>query len=400
MARLLFNPMSWGRGMGPLMDCLYVAREASDLGHRVAFICRNRFADLTARYRYEVYLNASPPAPKTIDADLFNEDFPVFQGLGEEQWVRQILAHEFTAIEDFRPDAVFTWLQFTGVISALASGIPVASLARWPAHPEYTSPFLARGHKTVSRCTPLFNQILSEHGLPSVSNVWELDFMQSNLKISPSAPELEPGLQSIPGLYFVGHLNPCKGDATLPHSLAQWLSDHPAVFVYLSVKQFQPNYYIPVLREAFEGSEFRVVVAVGLPDLYPQLPENSANLWFERWINSEAMDSIADVVISAGTRGICWEAALRGTAHLAFPGNDHERNHCVSMMESAGAAKRLSDASFAPLSITQAVREALASDMKAHARALGDRLRSLGGPRYAAELLVGLAEGTLKIETH
>jgi UDP:flavonoid glycosyltransferase YjiC (YdhE family) len=395
MARLLFVPMSWGRGMGPLEDCLSVAKQASVLGHTVAFVCRERFCALPAQAGYRVYPNATPPAPPTIDSDLFNVDFPVFQGLGEEKWVRKILACEFAAIEDFRPHAVFTWLQFTAAISARVAGVPIASVARWTGHPEFASPLLG-GRFLRSGCTPLFNRILAEYELPLIDDVWELDFFRSDLKIVAGTPELEPGLASVSNLYYVGHLLPSEADKTkLSQELTRWALGYPAVFVYLSVKQFQPEEYCPIIRKAFDGSEFRAVVAVGLKDICPELPESTSNVRFVRWIPIDAMMSISDVVVSTGTRGTSWQAALHGAGHVAFPGKDPERDFVARMLETAGAGIRLPDEAFTPKRILSAVREVLNPVTRAHAKVLGDQLRSLGGPKRAAELLVRLAQGEL-----
>ena len=397
VARLLFIPMSWGRGIGPLVDCLSVARESSALGHDVAFLCRQRFSALAIEAGYEVYPNIKPPAPPTIDSDLFNVDFPVFQGLGGEEWVRKTLACEFEAIEDFQPDAVFTWLQFTATISARVVGVPIASVARWTGHPDFSSPLLDGGHFPRSGCIPLFNRILAEHGLPLVDDIWELDFLRSDLKIVPGTPELEPGVGSVSNLYYVGHLITSRVEKTkLLQELTRWALGHPTVFVYLSMKQFQPQEYAPIIRKAFNDSEFRVVVATVLKDVCPELPESTNNVRLVRWIPINAMMSISDVVISTGTRGTSWQAALHGAAHVAFPGKDPERDFVARMVETAGAGLGLPDEAFTPESILGAVREVLNPVTRARAEALGDRLRSLGGPKRAAELLVRLAQGELR----
>lgn len=395
MTRLLFVPMSWGRGIGPLIDCISVAKEAAALGCDVAFLCGERHFALASQSGYTVYPNATPPAPPTVD-DLFYVDFPLFQGLGEEEWVRRILDSEFAAIESFKPHVIFSWLQFTIGISAKIAGVSTAAVARWTGHPEFTSPLLGGGHFPKSGCTPLFNRILAEYGLPQIDDIWDLDFLRSDLKIVAGTPELEPGLASIPNLHYVGHLVPFGAeDGDLSEDLAEWICGHPTVFFYLSRKQFQPEEYAPIVKEAFDGSEFRAVVAVGFTEACPALPNSTDNVWFERWLPIDAILSRTDIVVSTATRGIAWKAALHGAAQIAFPGKDPELDFIGRMIETAGAGIRLPNEAFTSARILNAVRDVLDPTTRASARALGDRLKSLGGPKRAAELLVRLAKGGL-----
>ena len=159
--RILCVPMSWGRGMGPLMDCLAVARELRKVGHEVAFLGRDRFKEIIAKEGFSNYPIISPHAPKKLD-HLFDIDFPTFQGLDDEKLVRATVDNEFDALENFKPDIIFSWLQFTAYISAKTSKIPLVSVARWTGHPRFTSPILGNKGFPVSRCTPLFNKFLKE----------------------------------------------------------------------------------------------------------------------------------------------------------------------------------------------------------------------------------------------
>jgi UDP:flavonoid glycosyltransferase YjiC (YdhE family) len=394
MARLLFFPMSWGRGMCPLIDCLSVAREAAIRGHEVAFVCRDRFAALVSQEGFRIYKNFAPPAPQAIDS-LFNSDFPAFQGLDNESWVRRMIKYEIAALRDFRPDAAFTWLQLTAAISTKHIGVPTVSVARWTGHPEFTSPLLG-GQFPESRCTPLFNRILAQYGLSRIDDIWELDFIRSEVKVVPGVPELEPDLASVPDLYYVGHLlpsNPKQSNDRNRYRLVDWPEESPTVFVYLSSKQYGPQEYVPILREAFLESEFRAIVAVGLEDVCPELPESTTNVRFVRWVPIDAMMSISDVVISTGTRGTAWQAALHGAANIMFPGRDPERDFVAQMIENANAGKKLLDEDFTPKRLLGSAREVLNSDARFYAKELGDQLRALGGSRVAADLLIELSSG-------
>jgi UDP:flavonoid glycosyltransferase YjiC (YdhE family) len=178
----------------------------------------------------------------------------------------------------------------------------------------------------------------------------------------------------------------------LGRELGEWTHDHPTVFIYFSVKQFSPDQYIPVIRDAFDGSEFRVVIACGLEDVCPVLPESTGNVQFVRWVPLNAMMSISDIVISTGTRGTAWQAAVHGAASIMFPGTDPERDFVAQMVESAHAGIKMRDDDFSPQPLLDVTRKVYNSEARSYARRLGERLNSLGGSRRAAELLVELAE--------
>jgi len=175
--------------------------------------------------------------------------------------------------------------------------------------------------------------------------------------------------------------------------LVDWPEESPTVFVYLSSKQYGPQEYVPILREAFLESEFRAIVAVGLEDVCPELPESTTNVRFVRWVPIDAMMSISDVVISTGTRGTAWQAALHGAANIMFPGRDPERDFVAQMIENANAGKKLLDEDFTPKRLLGSAREVLNSDARFYAKELGDQLRALGGSRVAADLLIELSSG-------
>lgn len=305
--------------MGPLMDCLAVADEVRKLGHKVGFLCRDRFYKIAKTEGYSVYPVISPKAPRRINR-LFDLDFPFFQGLNDEVLVKKTIQNELVAIQKFKPDVIFTWLQFTAYISAKTTDTPIASVARWTGHSGFTSDLLDGGHFPVSRCTPLFNYFLEKFDLPKIDDIWELDFVRSDLKVVPGIPDLEPGFRKEKNLHYVGYLSYKSAGKMnkLPQQLKDWLTSSPSVFVYLSAKQFQPKNYVPILQQAFDDSGFRVIVAVGLKDICPQLPKNTESVRFERLLPIDVVLPHVDILISTGTRGISWQAALNGVAHLSI----------------------------------------------------------------------------------
>lgn len=386
--KILFIPMSWGRGMGPLMDCLAVAENARSIGCQVAFLCRDRFYEIIKEFDYPIYKVVSPKSPTKLNQS-FNTDFPFFQGLGDEKLVKQTIEDEMKAIKNYCSDVVFSWLQFTAYISTKTLGVPLASVGRWTGHPKFTSPMLKGGRFPISATTPLFNQLLKKYNLPSIRDIWELDFIRSDLKIIPGTPELEPGLKELQNSHYVGYLS--SGNISkkkLPDRLIDLLPNQHIVFVYLSTKQFLPQDYLPIFKKAFDCSEFKVIVATGLEDMPSRLPTNSTNVQFEHLVSINTLLPKIDIIISTGTRGVSWQAALNGIAHISFPGTDPERYFVASMVERAGAGLTLPDSAFEPKRLLESVRLVYRSRMKEKAKKLGSRLRFLGGPQKTARLLM------------
>jgi len=383
--------MGWGRGLGPLTDCLAIANELRRTCE-IAFVCKDEFADFVRQAEYTQYPIVSPPAPREVDSEFYS-DFPYFQGLGDEQLVRQMIAQEKEAILDFRPKAVFSWLQFTTPIVASQLGVPLASKANLPEHPKFVPPVFAVPLQP-SKVTPIFNKLLIEYSLPVVHSIWELSFLRSDLKLAPTVPEFEPHLEEIPNLYYVGHLVYSGFElAEEPEWLSKWDESRPTVFVYLSAKQFRTQDYTEAIAKQFEGLEFQVVVALGAHVPVEQVPDSSQNIRFEQLVPAHVMLSKSDVFISTGTRGSTWNALLHGVSMVLFPGVDVEMGLNAYNIERHGAGVRLPDEAFFTRQLVDAVRRVKGSDYRKRALALGDRLRSFGGPARAAELIKELASG-------
>jgi len=387
--RILFIPMSWGRGLGPLTDCLAIAEELNRTCE-VAFVCKEAFISPVRQAGYSWYPIMSPPDRKEVDHE-FYVDFPYFQGLGDELLIRHMIAQEIEAMSDFRPDAVFAWLQFTTSITARCLGVPLASKANWPDHPRFVPPSFAVPLQP-SRVTPIFNRLLTEYNLPTMNNVWELSFLRSDLKVAPTIPEFEPDLEGISNLHYVGHLVYSGFElANQPDWLSNWDESRPTVFVYLSAKQFRVQDCTQVIVDQFDGTEFQVIVALGGHVPTDQIPKSTQNIRFEQLVPAHVMLSKSDVFITTGTRGSTSNALLHGVSMVLFPGVDVEMGLNAYNIEKYGAGIRLPDAAFFTRQLVDTVSTVMRPDSRKRALALGNRLKSFGGPSRAANLIEELA---------
>jgi hypothetical protein len=264
---VLFLPMSWGRGRGPLADLLAVAHTAIQRGHTIAFAVKTDFLPDVKEHGVEV-VGIVPSKPLPAIEEAFFSDFAAFQGLDDSAYVEDILRAEQAAVARFRPDVLVSHLQPTAAITARSVGLIHASRASWTEHPKFTSPVSIRYYGTPeappSKATPVFNDALRSRNLLEVRDVWNLCFMFSDAKFAPSIPELEPGLSDVEGLTYVGYLNGITPDREVAPWLREWADERTTrIFVYLSAKDIGPETYSPLLVDALDTGDFSVLVSVG-----------------------------------------------------------------------------------------------------------------------------------------
>jgi UDP:flavonoid glycosyltransferase YjiC (YdhE family) len=388
--RVLFIPMSWGRGLGPLTDCLAIARslrENCDIG----FVVKDEFIEFTKRGGYSIYNITSPTTHKKITNEFYT-DFPYFQGLSDETLLTNTLRDERAAVLDFKPNVIFSWLQFTAAITATDLKVDLVSKANWPEHPGFVPPDFANPVQP-SKVTPLFNQILESYKQPLIDSVWDLSFLRSNCKIAPTLPDFEPGLGNVPDLYYVGHLV-YQGDeiASEPDWMQNLDGSRKVVFIYLSDKQIDLAENALLLAELFEGTEFQVIVSMGAHVPLDRIPKHTNNVMFEKLVQADSMFSKCDIFVSTGTRGSTWAALLHGVSMVLFPGVDMEMGFNAHNIATYGAGIRLPDEKFFTMELLQAIRKVATPEYRNQAKILGQKIEKLGGPVKAAQIISNLAK--------
>lgn len=392
--KILFLPLiTRGSALGSISRCLSIAEVLRDHGHQTIFLTNSLSAEHVKCFGFKHLVSAMPSPPHNFHPMHDLADVAVYLKLTEEGYIRQALHHEWEAVDSFRPDVLISEFKLTAPITAARAGLPLVSTACTPAMPGFQSQLYQGGQK-LDHTDALagFNRVLAELGQDEIESVAELFYSRSQVKLAPTSPELEPALADMPDLYYVGYLlHHAMERGGLPPELQAPARENRLVFVYLSSGEIGPKIYTKVLPPAFNNSRYHVAVATGdHPDLL-QLPPNTENVSYYRFLPGMSMLEASCAYISHGGQNSVVSAMLSGTPSLLFPGGDFERYFNARQAASLGAAKNLPSGDFTPEKLRGHLDDLLQSSCAQAATAAGKRLRSLGGPHRAAELVLQAA---------
>ena len=375
--------MSGGLGLGPLTRCLAIAQEAQMRGHSVAFLCKKEFRPLVKNIGCEIFTAPKPRPYLGVPVPLYRlSDAAIALGMTDKDYIEQSLKSEFSAIERFKPDVIFAETQLTAAISSNYFKIPLASTASWVDHPNFTSPLFDINESFVGHEVG-FNMFLEKYKLPPVSDICELAFLRSQLKIVPSIPEFEPELanNNIDGLRFVGALlYPGIEIGSIPNYLLNSEKEH--IIVYMSRGKLKPNYYFPEIIKAFQDSNFRLSIIVD-PQTFKEHQKNINGLknirLFKKLPGLVAMRR-SSLVITRGGQNTTMSSLLAGTPLLIYPGENAEPDFHARNIERCGAGKNFLSDEFTYEKLKRET-DLIISDQSFHINAerMGNRIREYGG---------------------
>jgi UDP:flavonoid glycosyltransferase YjiC (YdhE family) len=392
--KIMFLPLiTRGSALGSISRCLAMAEVLREQGHQTLFLTNSLSAEHVELFGFNHLVGAMPSPPGDFHLMHDLADVAVYLKLTEESYIRQALDHEWEAVEMFRPDVLVSEFKLTAPITAARASLPLVSTACTPAMPGFQS-CLYRREPRLDHTDALsgFNEVLSGLGQEAIDSVAELFYSRSQVKLAPTSPELEPALAEVPDLHYVGYLlHHAMERGDIPLELQAPAREARLVFVYLSSGEIGPKAYTKVLPPAFAGTRYHVAVATGdHPDL-PDLPPNTDNVFYYRFLPGMSMLEASCAYISHGGQNSVVSAMLTGTPSLLFPGGDFERYFNARQAAGLGAAKNLPSEDFNPDKLRRRIDDLLQSSCAQDAAAAGGRLRSLGGPHRAAELILQAA---------
>jgi UDP:flavonoid glycosyltransferase YjiC (YdhE family) len=392
--KVLFLPLiTRGSALGSISRCLAMAEVLRQQGHQTLFLTNSLSAAHVEGFGFEHLVGAMPPPPDDFHPMHDLAGVAVYLKLTEESYIREALQHEWAAVEQFRPDVLVSEFKLSAPITASKAGLPLVSTACTPAMPGFESS-LYKGEPRLGHSEALagFNRVLSEHELEPINEVAELFYGRSQVKLAPTSRELEPALAEVPDMHYVGYLlHHAMEHGDLPPELLAPARESRLVFTYLSTGELGPKTYTKVLPRAFAGTRFHVAVATGdHPDL-PALPPATDNLSYHRFLPGMSVLEASCAYISHGGQNSVVSAMLAGVPSLLFPGGDFERYFNSRQAAKLGAARNLPSQEFTSDRMLQHLDELLESSYAQDAAAAGERLRVLGGPRRAVELVLQAA---------
>jgi UDP:flavonoid glycosyltransferase YjiC (YdhE family) len=344
-------------------------------------------------------LRRAPPA-----ADVWSMDHAgAILGMLDTGFVRANCRALLEVIGRVDPDVVVDFWNPFAAIAARAARKPLVTVIQADAHP------LSRGFVWWKRPpapppSPVraVNAVRGELGLPPISRLEELSVGDRTLVVG--APETDP-LPSTAEVTYVGMMLWQQAGAALP----AWMDGlgrgrRPLVWVYsgnprygVSGGSLDSAVVIEACAVALGGQALDVVLTTGhhaLPDELLPLP---ANFRHEPFLPGLAMAERCDLLVHHGGYGSCQTGLHAGKPAVILP-TYSERESNARRLAGLGAAalvevrRRGRNKTVDPVALRAAVHQVLADpSYRSRARALGDALRTRGGPARAARLIAELA---------
>jgi UDP:flavonoid glycosyltransferase YjiC (YdhE family) len=394
--RILFLPIiTRGSAIGTITRCLSVAHHLRLFGHEAFFLTHGDGAKHVAESDFPIMEGAVPEPPGPLHALTDLSDVAVFLNLTQEDYLRRSLETEQKAVERFKPDVLFSEFKLTAPITAAETGLPLVSTACSPADPRFISPLFSES-RAVNHDAAIagFNTILEERGLAPVTDVAELFFMRSDVKIAPTVQEIEPLLADVPNLHYVGYLLYNRLElAPLPEGLIEKAYGKKLVFAYFGTGEIGPAQYTSVLPQSFEGTDFHAIVAVGdHPDL-PELPVSTNNITWVRFVPGRSILRASQALIFHGGQNTAMASLIHKVPSLVFPGTDFERDFNARALARIGVGIHCAVEDFTPKKVLENTLQLLSPAYRLAAETYSWEILKGGGARHAADLVIKAAEG-------
>lgn len=387
--RVLLMPSPVASGsIGSVTKMIGTAHALVLRGADVRFVVGGRLAELVAQHGFAVERCPTPQYSGDISPIRNVVDFITWTGMAAESYVQHAVESDIAAVTSFKPDVVFAEARPSAPIAAEATGTPLVTVAGWPTHPEFPD-----NRAATDQPLDVFNDQLRRYGLREIRHVAELIFMRSDVKISPSLPDLEPELRDVQDVHFVGYmLDVTKKNEHMPAWFDDWYQT-PFLLVYLSVSAISPQRYTATLTEAFRDSPYRVLCACGFHYEvdYGALRSHNDNVRFVEYVPIQNVINRAQLMIFHGGQDTMLMALLHGVPSITIPGQHSERRYNAAQLERLGASRTLPVHAFRLGRLRRVVEEVLQGPYGARSQKLSDGARAYRGTDEAAELILGAA---------
>lgn len=424
--------------LGLLTRSLPIACELRDRGHQVAFcnpakaprklvsdagfdnlepkwnICNLASGDLglSTLYRlfrsrrikrnFAVLLSLLRYVTRYSTAEVWNLDhFMCLLGMWNEEFVRADVNALMELIREYNPDAVVDFWNIAACIAARASRRKLITVIQVDVHPESRG-FMWWKESPSDIPTPVaaINAILTERKLKPIRKTGELFIGDITLLLG--IPETDPLPETAVGTY-IGPILWQTSNARLPEGVADLREMSPVIWLYPGNPQYvrggrtyvDSAVVIRACIEALRDKDFQVVMSTGhhsLPRDTLPLPSNFRHI---SYVPGLAMAERSDLLIHHGGYGSCQTGLFTGTPALIIP-TYSERESNARRIAALGAGDfvlPITDASGKKKQINAAEvsdkidRILTDSSFRENAKRISEKLRSYGGPSYAASLI-------------
>ncbi|WP_238918646.1 nucleotide disphospho-sugar-binding domain-containing protein [Clostridium sp. YIM B02555] len=374
--RVLIAPMSaMVETKGPFSRTVLLADKFIKRGHEVA-LCAAEDPNYHSIENVKNYYAPIPSIlgiPKLDNKNILKkseektmnsfEEVLNFIGAINEDFFAKDVYYIRTAIQEFKPDVIYSEFRISAIVAAKLEHIKVATGFSFTVRKSYA-------------CNPEYsggvNKYLEENNLSKVESVLEI-FDWADLKIVPSSYEIEP----IDGenIVFVGPLSS-------PNAITI-KEEKNKIIAYMGNGTIYPMKLIEELTKAFQNSKYQVYIATEQVEPYKK---NNINVNKRFDFNKLMPEAI--VYINHGGQNSIMTGLIYGVPQIICPGKVFERKYNASSVVKLNAGKMLEVNNFDYKIIKGLVEEFNENSTYAsNSKKAGERLLSLGGVTKAIQAI-------------
>ena len=356
---------------GPVTRCALLAEELKKAGMETA-TCMAK--DVNFRVIKDVRnYSLDVPMPLGLPAFIARKAFPMAQKLGitERKTVRSFdevlnltgnLDYRYLkksvdqigeAIEDFKPDVVYSEFNISAIIAAKYKGVKLAATVSYPTRHDYANnPGLAGG----------LNRLLSELKINKTGSALKL-FEMADMRFCLSIEELEPFDKA--EAVFCGVLKEVQRKET----------KRDKVLVYMGNGTVSADKTAEVIKEAFKDMAYEVYFAT---TYLPEKTDGKLHI-AKRWDFDNMLDE-AVLFINHGGQNSIADGLIHGVPQIVIPGKVFERRYnAIKLKENKAGVCMSADDFTAERLKALAERVTASGRMRVNAKLLGDKLLKKGG---------------------
>jgi len=387
----LFSPPTgtWGS----LTRVLAIADAAKEVGHEVAFTASGPLSERLENLGWQVFRSPEPsflglpgPISRLVARSAHERSPPIrpgrsfgsiwlvlwFTGVSSRRFLRRSVAAQLAAVEEFRPDLLFTEIDPGAFVVSRVARIPIAC--------TYASVLgVGVGSYPWRRLRDAQAGILQRHGLQPVEPQQMMQEKQT-LKLVPSIPDLEQDLPESDDLVYVGSL--VRSFRTSAESKFEPEAGKRYVFVYVGTGSVKLKTLRDVLPRVFPA-ESETLCLVGSQGV--QHEERLGNVIFRSFWDADGLMPLCEWVLCHGGHNTIIQALMNGVPLLMFPGPIFERRFNAQMVASAGAGYFGELPQFNEASIFEMMLHR--GKCAARARELGEKIKALRGAPAAIQAM-------------
>jgi UDP:flavonoid glycosyltransferase YjiC (YdhE family) len=339
----------WADDLGLPTRSIPVALELQHRGHKVAFCepenAPAKVVEEAGLTNLQLEIGRSPEIFADSPSQLWDLDhLTALVGNLDQAYVLCCVKALAKLIEVNEIDVVVDSFNPTACLAARVAKKSLVTIIQADLHPA-NSGFVWWEEKPgdIPTSVPVFNSILSDHGLEPISTASEL--VLGDLTLCAGTPETDP----IPGPTEVIHMGPMfneQSESNLPDWLEEFVGDKPLIWVYCGNPRYAAIPWadsIVVLKAALDGlagKPVRVIITAGhhaFPDELPPIPDNFHR---EPFLPGLSLARRSDLIIHHGGHGSCMVGATAGTPALIIP-TVSERESNARHFAALGVAKVL-----------------------------------------------------------